>query len=56
MNVKVSDFGSARVLEEGKDYYRMGESCALPVRWMAPESIADFVFTTESDVVSDTIN
>ena len=53
MNVKVSDFGLARVLEEGKDYYRMGQSCALPVRWMAPESIADLVFTTESDIVSD---
>ena len=53
MNVKVSDFGLARVLEEGKDYYRMGQGCALPVRWMAPESITDLLFTTESDVVSD---
>jgi serine/threonine protein kinase len=53
MNVKVSDFGLARMLEEGKDYYRMGHGCALPIRWMAPESISDFLFTTESDVVSN---
>jgi hypothetical protein len=52
MNVKVSDFGLARMLEEGKDYYRMGHGCALPIRWMAPESISDFLFTTESDVWS----
>jgi hypothetical protein len=53
MNIKVSDFGLARVLEEGKDYYRMGQTGALPIRWMAPESIADFLFTTESDIVSN---
>ena len=52
MNVKVSDFGLARVLEEGKDYYRVGQCCALPVRWMAPESIVDLVFTNQSDIVS----
>jgi hypothetical protein len=52
MNIKVSDFGLARMLEEGKDYYRMGQGSALPIRWMAPESIADLLFTTESDVVS----
>jgi AXL receptor tyrosine kinase len=50
-NIKISDFGLARVLEEGKDYYRMGQSSAMPIRWMAPESITDFVFTTESDIV-----
>jgi serine/threonine protein kinase len=50
MNIKVSDFGLARMLEEGKDYYRMGQGSALPIRWMAPESIADLLFTTESDV------
>ena len=52
MKIKVSDFGLARVLEDGKDYYRMGQNGALPIRWMAVESIADFVFTTESDIVS----
>ena len=52
LKIKVSDFGLARVLEDGKDYYRMGQSGALPIRWMAIESIADFIFTTESDIVS----
>jgi serine/threonine protein kinase len=52
MDVKVSDFGLARVLEEGKDYYRTQTNFALPLRWMALESITDFLFTTESDVVS----
>ena len=50
--MKVSDFGLARVLEDGKDYYRMGDDCPLPVRWMAIESISDLVFTIESDIVS----
>ena len=50
--MKVSDFGLARVLEDGKNYYRMGHNIALPVRWMAVESISDLVFTTESDIVS----
>ena len=51
MKVKVSDFGLARVLEEGKDYYRVEHNFALPVRWMALESMVDFLFTTESDLV-----
>jgi serine/threonine protein kinase len=52
LKVKVSDFGLARVLEDGKDYYRMGQNGALPVRWTAMESISEFAFTTESDMWS----
>jgi AXL receptor tyrosine kinase len=52
MKVKVSDFGLSRVLEDGKDYYRMGQTCALPIRWMAIESLVDMIFSTETDIVS----
>jgi serine/threonine protein kinase len=52
MKVKVSDFGLARALHDGRTYYRMGDECPLPVRWMAIESISDLVFSTESDIWS----
>jgi len=32
------------------DYYRKDTQGMLPVRWMAPESLQDGVFTTSSDV------
>lgn len=32
------------------DYYRKGGKGMLPVRWMAPESLKDGVFTSMSDV------
>jgi len=34
------------------DYYRLNSHGLrpMPVRWMAPESILDFIFTTQSDV------
>ena len=31
------------------DYYRKGGKGLLPVRWMAPESLKDGVFTANSD-------
>ena len=34
------------------DYYRKGGKGLLPVRWMAPESLKDGVFTSQSDVWS----
>ena len=34
------------------DYYRKGDKGLLPVRWMAPESLLDGVFTSQSDVWS----
>jgi hypothetical protein len=52
LEIKVADFGLSRAMSEGKDYYRMGHGGQLPVRWMAPECLIDFVFTEKSDVVN----
>ncbi|KAI4548852.1 hypothetical protein MG293_001182 [Ovis ammon polii] len=45
------DFGMTRDVYE-TDYYRKGGKGLLPVRWMAPESLKDGIFTTHSDVWS----
>ncbi|XP_032231213.2 receptor-type guanylate cyclase gcy-2-like [Nematostella vectensis] len=47
--VKLGDFGMTRAMFDS-DYYRFGRKGMLPVRWMAPESLMDGVFTTKSDV------
>ncbi|XP_063057164.1 insulin receptor b [Engraulis encrasicolus] len=46
--VKIGDFGMTRDIYE-TDYYRKGGKGLLPVRWMAPESLKDGVFTARSD-------
>lgn len=47
--ITIGDFGMARDIYE-TDYYRKGGKGLLPVRWMAPESLRDGIFTTASDV------
>merc|ERR1719186_538259 len=49
--VKVGDFGMARDVYE-TEYYRKEGKGLLPVRWVAPESLRDGVFTSQSDVWS----
>ncbi|XP_071445601.1 proto-oncogene tyrosine-protein kinase ROS [Hetaerina americana] len=49
--VKIGDFGLARDIYKS-DYYRKEGEGLLPVRWMAPESLVDGVFTCQSDVWS----
>ena len=52
MIIKVADFGLS--LNMGaKEYYRLTNhmDIKLPVKWMAPESLADYVFSEMSDVV-----
>ncbi|XP_036611703.1 proto-oncogene tyrosine-protein kinase ROS-like [Trichosurus vulpecula] len=49
--VKIGDFGLARDIYKN-DYYRKEGESLLPVRWMAPESLIDGVFTNQSDVWS----
>ena len=49
--VKLADFGMTRPMFES-DYYRFSRKGMLPVRWMAPESLADGIFTPMSDIWS----
>ncbi|XP_069938737.1 uncharacterized protein [Cherax quadricarinatus] len=51
LTVKISDFGMSRDVYTC-DYYKVGGSRMLPVRWMAHESIMYGKFTLESDVWS----
>ncbi|CAL1547875.1 unnamed protein product [Lymnaea stagnalis] len=49
--VKIADFGMARDVYM-TEYYRKDQKALLPVRWMAPESLMDGIFTTMSDIWS----
>ena len=49
--VKVGDLGLARHVYM-TDFYHTSSNVGLPIRWMAPESIADRFFTSQSDVWS----
>ncbi|XP_043274530.1 muscle, skeletal receptor tyrosine-protein kinase-like isoform X2 [Venturia canescens] len=49
--VKIADFGMSRDVYTC-DYYKVGGSRLLPVRWMSPESVVYGRFTLESDVWS----
>ncbi|CAL1269766.1 unnamed protein product [Larinioides sclopetarius] len=50
-SVKIADFGMCRAMYDS-DYYRYNKKGMLPVRWMAPESLIDGLFTPPSDVWS----
>ena len=47
--VKISDFGLARNVSKD-DAYMKETNGVLPVKWMAPESLFDNLFTSKSDV------
>ena len=52
--IKVADFGLAESIDTTKKlYFRQDKKAAikLPVKWMAPESINDGIFSEKSDVV-----
>lgn len=51
LQLKVADFGLAKDVYE-EDFYQKTTSGNLPLKWMAPESLIDRVFTTASDVWS----
>ena len=54
MIIKVADFGLS-VNIGAKEYYRLTKhvDVKLPVKWMAPESLTDYLFSEMSDVVND---
>ncbi|XP_067170517.1 LOW QUALITY PROTEIN: tyrosine-protein kinase receptor UFO [Apteryx mantelli] len=51
LRVCVADFGLSKKIYSG-DYYRQGRIAKMPVKWIALESLADRVYTTQSDVWS----
>ena len=51
MTVKVADFGLSRDVYIA-DYYVVNNYNPLPVKWLAPESLLDKLFSVKTDVVS----
>ncbi|KAL3270281.1 hypothetical protein HHI36_009333 [Cryptolaemus montrouzieri] len=48
---KISDFGLTRDIYEDNAYFKRSKG-RVPVKWMAPESLQDHIYTTKSDVWS----
>jgi hypothetical protein len=47
LSLRISDFGLSKMLSEGENYYNQQHDMALPIRWMAPESLIDHRFSTK---------
>ena len=47
----MADFGLSHQLFEREYYSSKDHKAKLPIKWMALESLEDFVFTAKSDVV-----
>jgi hypothetical protein len=51
MSIRVSDFGLSKMLHDDEQYYNQKRDTALPIRWMAPESLMDHKFSTKSNTM-----
>ena len=51
LTVKISDFGLCRDIYES-DYYKVKHKSRVPVKWMAPESLHDNIYSHQSDTVN----
>ncbi|EGT34578.1 hypothetical protein CAEBREN_28668 [Caenorhabditis brenneri] len=49
---KIADFGMAKEITYGSEYYRVHGRAMLPIKWTPPEAFIDGVFTTKADVWS----
>ncbi|XP_073831739.1 fibroblast growth factor receptor homolog 2-like [Musca autumnalis] len=49
--MKIADFGLARNIQD-REYYRKNTDGILPVKWMAPESLEENFYNSQSDVWS----
>ncbi|XP_062123763.1 fibroblast growth factor receptor homolog 1 [Drosophila sulfurigaster albostrigata] len=49
--LKIADFGLARDIQS-TDYYRKNTNGRLPIKWMAPESLQEKFYDSQSDVWS----
>jgi hypothetical protein len=51
--IEVADFGLSESIDTSKQYFRQDQLIVrLPIKWLAPESINEGVFSEKSDVVS----
>ncbi|ESO08015.1 hypothetical protein HELRODRAFT_133636, partial [Helobdella robusta] len=50
--VKVADFGLSHQLHDSEYYSSKNRKAKLPIKWMALESLENYVFTVKSDVWS----
>lgn len=48
--IKVADFGLARRIPDGQDFWRLDKAGRLPVKYMAPETLTVKRFTEKSEV------
>ncbi|CAL1528118.1 unnamed protein product [Lymnaea stagnalis] len=51
-DVKVADFGLARILETEENVYEANENTKFPIKWTAPEAALERKFSIKSDVWS----
>ena len=52
--IKVADFGLSESIDTSKQYFRQDKHVVvrLPIKWLAPESINDGIFSEKTDVVN----